>query len=133
MTLPLRFPRLWVTLGWVFVVAASVASLLPGGTPGLDLANDKVEHIAGYAGLTLWFAGIYPRSRYWLIALGLLTMGIVMEFAQGWMHMGRQRDFADVIANSTGIAVGMLLALTILGGWMQKMENWIAPRKRRNS
>ncbi|MBC7984215.1 MAG: VanZ family protein [Candidatus Obscuribacterales bacterium] len=128
MTLLLRYPRLWVTLGWTFVIAAVTVSLLPGRTVMSVSYNDKVAHTVAYVLLTLWFTGIYPRSRYALIASGLFILGVAVEFAQDWMQLGRQRDFADVIANSTGITVGIALALTILGGWMQKVEGWLSSR-----
>jgi VanZ family protein len=131
MTLPLRFPRLWVTLGWVFVVAAVIVCLMPGQDLGaLVNYNDKLMHALGYIALVVWFTGIYPRSRYWLIAVLLFAMGVAVEYLQEWMHAGRQRDWNDVVANSVGIVIGIVLSLLLLGGWMQKVENWIAPRGR---
>ena len=123
MLLPLRYPKLWLVLGWFFVAAATLASLVPVQRlplpPGL---NDKFEHITGYALLTLWFTGIYPRSRYFLIAVCLFAMGVLIEFAQGSMHYGRQADVHDVIANTLGIGVGLMLATLWLGGWAQWIE-----------
>jgi hypothetical protein len=40
------------------------------------------------------------------------------------MNLGRQSDFRDLIANSVGIAFGLALALTWLGGWAQRLEAW---------
>ena len=128
MLLPLRFPRLWLVFGWVLVAAATFVCLVPNGVPGTADINDKFMHSVGYFGLTLWFTGIYPRSRYWLIAISLVAMGIAIEILQGAMHAGRNADPYDVVANSFGIAAGLALALTILGGWMQRIESWIAPR-----
>ena len=131
MTLPLRYPRLWVALGWLFVVAAVGVCLLPGQDLGaLANYNDKLMHATGYTALVIWFTGIYPRSRYVAIAVLLFGMGVAVEYLQEWMHAGRQRDWADVLANSVGIIIGVSLSLLLLGGWMQKVENWIAPRGR---
>ena len=47
--------------------------------------------------LTLWFAGIYPRSRYSLIGVALFVMGVVIEWLQGAMNLGRQADMRDVV------------------------------------
>lgn len=125
MLLPLRHPRTWLVVGWLFIGLAIVASLVPAQAlpkpPGI---NDKMEHMAAYALLSLWFAGIYPRSRYAIIAAGLFVLGIVIEWAQGAMHLGRQADVRDVIANSVGIAAGLTLALLWLGGWAQRVESW---------
>ena len=125
MLLPLRHPRFWLLLGWVFVLAATAASLVPVQKlplpPGI---NDKLEHVTGYALLTLWFTGIYPRSRYLVIAISLFAMGVLIEFAQGSMHVGRQADVRDVVANCAGIGVGLMMASFWLGGWAQRVEGW---------
>jgi VanZ family protein len=124
MLLPLRHARGWLVIGWAMVVFATFTSLAPSKTLPVTGVNDKVEHALAYTVLALWFAGIYPRSRYAIIALGLFVMGIAIELAQGAMHLGRQSDFRDVIANSFGIAFGLTLALTWLGGWAQRLEAW---------
>ena len=125
MLLPLRHPRFWLVLGWIFVALATLASIVPPqNLPTPPSLNDKVEHIVGYALLALWFAGIYPRSRYLLIAGSLLAMGLAIEWVQGAMHVGRSADWRDVIANITGIAVGLSLAWVELGGWAQRVEAW---------
>jgi VanZ family protein len=131
--LPLRYPQLWLVLGWLFVVLALTACLAPADArmmDGLFAVNDKVEHAAGYAALTLWFTGMYPRSRYVWIAIGLFAMGVLVEFLQGWMSFGRNRDPRDVIANTVGILIGVSLALTLLGGWVQRVERLLAGRER---
>jgi VanZ family protein len=123
MLLALRHPRLWLVSGWILVVGAIIANLVPAhDLPNLGGVNDKTEHIVGYAILSLWFAGIYPRTRYPMIGVGLLVMGIVIEGLQGAMHVGRQADLRDVYANTVGIVCGMLLALVWLGGWAMRVE-----------
>jgi VanZ family protein len=125
MLLPLRHPRFWLVLGWVFVAVATVASLVPVQRLPLPAGvNDKFAHVAGYGLLTLWFTGIYPRSRYVMIAIGLFLMGVLIEWAQGSMHVGRQADVRDVVANCAGIGVGLMLASVWLGGWAQRVEGW---------
>jgi VanZ family protein len=124
--LPLRYPRLWLSLGWTAVVFAIVVSLAPAHRlPQPPNISDKAEHFLAYLLLSLWFAGIYPRSRYWIIAIGLCVMGVLIEFAQGAMRYGRQADILDVLANSTGILVALLLCWLWLGGWAQRLESWI--------
>ena len=125
MLLPLRHPRLWLIVGWGSVALSTLANLVPvDKLPTPRGINDKVEHMVGYALLSLWFAGIYPRSRYPMIAGGLFLMGVIIEWLQGAMHFGRTRDFHDVIANVTGIAIGLSLAWVALGGWAQRVEAW---------
>jgi VanZ family protein len=120
--LPLRHPRPWLVIGWIIVALAILFSLLPAQELPKTGINDKWEHFVAYATMALWFAGIYPRSRYVVIALGLFALGVSIEFAQGAMGLGRMRDYHDVIANSIGIVIGMALAFTWLGGWAQHIE-----------
>lgn len=120
--LPLRYPRLWLGLGWAAVVFAIVICLIPmSQLPQADV-SDKTEHFVAYLLLSLWFAGIYPRARYWIIAIGLCVLGVLIEFAQGAMQLGRHADAMDVVANSSGIVAGLALCWIGLGGWAQWVE-----------
>jgi VanZ family protein len=123
MLLALRHPRLWLVSGWLLIGGAFLASLVPQhDLPTLGGLSDKLEHIVGYGVLSLWFAGIYPRTRYPMIGVALLVMGIVIEGLQGAMHLGRQADLKDVYANTVGIVCGLVLALIWLGGWAMRVE-----------
>lgn len=125
MLLPLRYPRAWLALGWALILGAVIVSLVPGGSLPTTGAGDKIEHAAAYAAMTLWFAGIYPRSRYLMIGILLCSLGIALEWAQGAMHVGRQRELNDVVANTSGIVVGLIAARLGLGGWAQRVESWV--------
>ena len=109
-------------MGWILVVGAVLASLMPSHSLPPTGANDKLEHAVAYTVLALWFAGVYPRSRYLVIALGLFVMGVGIEWAQGAMNLGRYSDVRDVVANSLGIALGLALAIAGLGGWAERVE-----------
>lgn len=128
MTLPLRFRRTWLLVGWALVLLAIYGSLTGNPVVTHSSVNDKVMHAGTYATLSLWFAGIYPRSRYLLIALGLFALGISMEFLQGIMHEGRMKDIHDVMANTLGIGIGLGIALSWLGGWAQWLERLLTPK-----
>lgn len=123
MTLVLRHPRTWLVIGWTLVIVALYLNLMPATSlPDVNV-SDKSEHAFGYFVLTSWFAGIYPRSRYLHIAIGMILMGVAIEFLQGAMHMGRVRDYHDVIANAAGVAAGLLVACLGLGRWAQWIES----------
>lgn len=128
MLLPLRHPRLWLVAGWVLVALALLASLSPAqNLPNIG-TSDKLEHLTAYALMTLWFAGIYPRSRYIMIGIGMFVLGAVIEGAQGSMGWGRQADVYDMFANTTGIVAGLIAAWLGLGGWAQRVENLLVRR-----
>ncbi|GFE82580.1 hypothetical protein GCM10011487_45800 [Steroidobacter agaridevorans] len=125
--LTLRFPRLWLALGWLAVGLAILVCLMPiQQLPQPPNLSDKSEHFIAYLLLSTWFAGIYPRARYWIIALGLGAMGVLIEFAQGAMSYGRHADILDVFANCTGVLAGLMLCWWWLGGWAQRVEALVA-------
>ncbi len=95
------------------------------GTPD---GFDKVEHFTAYCGLAVWFTGLYPRTRYWLVVSGLLALGLAVEIAQGVMQLGRSAEFFDMVANAVGVGVGLLLALALTGGWARRVESWLSRR-----
>ena len=124
--LPLRFPRLWLSVGWLAIGLAIVVCLMPSERlPKPPNLSDKSEHFLCYLLLSCWFAGIYPRARYWIIGIGLSVMGVLIEIAQGSMGLGRQADAYDVLANCTGVLAGLLLCWLWLGGWAQRVETLV--------
>jgi hypothetical protein len=121
--LPLRYARLWLAGGVLVVLGVLGGSLVPGEyVEDAMVWNDKVTHALTYAGLTLWFTGIYPRRCYGWVVLGIFLLGATIEVLQGSMSFGRQGDYADLLANSSGIFVGLLLALAGCGTWARWVE-----------
>lgn len=127
--LPLRHPRTWRVIGWILIAASFYASLMPAKSLPEIGVSDKFEHTFAYAFLALWFAGLYPRSRYIVIGGALFVMGVSIEIAQGAMHLGRQADYRDVIANTAGILAGLALAALWLGGWAERIDGWARGRE----
>jgi len=120
----LRFPRLWLSVGWLAIGLAIFVCLIPSDRlPQPPNLSDKSEHFICYLLLSCWFAGIYPKSRYPLIGFALIVMGIAIEALQGAMHLGREADLRDVYANTIGIICGLTLALAWLGGWALRIES----------
>ncbi|MGH7578381.1 MAG: hypothetical protein ACREM1_25110 [Longimicrobiales bacterium] len=123
----LRHARIWYGVGWAAVIAATALSLMPNSVLQPGSLNDKLEHTAGYALLTIWFCGVYPRSRYPAIAIAFLLMGIAIEVLQGAMPWGRQAELYDVYAGAAGIALGVCLSwATPLGQWARRVEALLA-------
>jgi nicotinamide riboside transporter PnuC len=55
----------------------------------------------------------------------MLAIGVGIEFAQDWMAFGRQGDWRDILANSLGVACGLLAAAGNRDGWFALVERWL--------
>ncbi len=122
--LPLRHPWLWLLPGWVLVAAVIAASVFPGiAIAALTITGaDKLAHAASYCLLMIWFAGLYARRRHGIVAVSLLALGLVLELVQ-WSLPYRFFEPADLLANATGVFVGLGLSVSLLAGWCQRMES----------
>ena len=122
-------PRLWLGIwifGWVLAIALS---LLRPPPLGLDMPEgDKVGHLLAYGALSAWAVMLFATRRGWLLAaLGLVALGIGLEFAQGALTDYRLRDPRDAFANTLGVLLGLGVAMTRMQGWLQALDRrWFA-------
>lgn len=122
--LPLRYPWIWLALGWALVAGVCLGSLMPGpSVPDIGI-SDKLQHAGSYFLLMVWFAGLYPRARHVWIALVLFGLGLSLDVVQGGTA-SRTFDLRDVAANAAGILAALGLSFFVLEGWIQRMERWI--------
>ena len=109
LTSHLRFRKLWIVIGWSFVVAVIILSLMP--PPPMPAINygDKIGHIIAYFVLMGWFAQIYhaPRQRIQFM-IGFFLLGTVLEILQGFGGI-RYAEWADMVANSAGVILAWQL------------------------
>ena len=105
-----------------FVVYQTLTSS-PLGT-GIRI-SDKLLHITGYFGMMGWFIQIFhERKQKILLAAGFISMGIMLEFIQGWGGI-RQYEVADMLANTTGVALAWALAYTRFSNILLTVESVI--------
>ncbi len=111
---PFRRPWLWAGLWCVAIAATVVLSLMPVPDLGrLPSGGDKLEHFVTYALLAAGAVQLYPRWRSLLsVGIGLVVMGIGLEYAQGALTTYRMMDRADAFANTLGVIAGLGLQLT---------------------
>jgi VanZ family protein len=118
----LRYRRTWLLLGFAIAAAIAAGSLLPSrDLPDLKF-SDKLQHLTGFLVLAFWFGSIVVRRDFLWLGIALLLFGGLIELVQWWMGMGRQADWNDVAADGSGIALGLLIAVTPLGRWARWFE-----------
>jgi VanZ family protein len=119
---PLKFERLWITLGMGFVLVVIYLSLTPD-PPDLGMPEGlKIGHVLAYGWLMLWFAQIYRATgRRLLLAAAFCSLGIVLEYLQG-MTDYRGFEYSDMLINSAGAALGLALAHTPLQNGLRTLE-----------
>lgn len=93
-----------ITILWLSLAPAE-------GLPSVSLW-DKLEHAIAYLGLAV-LGGLAFPDHLWRMAGGLFTFGVGAEVFQASMALGRHGDPADALANTAGIAAGLLLTLAV--------------------
>lgn len=112
---PLRRPRLWTVLWVLAVLFVIVVCLIPPPPIPVPENGDKVEHFLAYFILSGSAVQLFRKGRPLLwVGLGLVLMGIGIEFAQGALTRDRMADPMDALANTVGVLAGMGFALTPL-------------------
>ncbi|MCD9097226.1 VanZ family protein [Luteimonas fraxinea] len=110
---PLRRPVLWGGL-WIAAIAAVVVLSLAPSVPMPDVPDgDKLGHFLAYFALAAAAVQLYARWPALLGAgVGLVLLGIGLEYAQGALTQTRMQDSADAFANTLGVIVGLSTRLT---------------------
>jgi len=120
-----RARQLWLVVGWLLVLLVIVLSLAPISIEVPVSEGDKLNHALAYATLMLWFAHTHEAPvRRAVLAIGLVALGIALEFAQGWTGY-RSFEVADMAANAVGVAIGWALAPPRLPNVLQRIEKFI--------
>jgi len=119
----LRYHRVWLALGWLWVVIVIALSLISNPPHPMSFEqNDKVSHFLAYGCLMLWFCQMY--SGVWRrlgLALAFVAMGVGVEFLQS-LTPDRSYDAFDMAANTVGVIAGWLLASTPLAHGLRVIE-----------
>lgn len=115
--------KVWLGFGWLWVVLVCYLSLMPHPPQPISFSGaDKLEHLLAYAGLMLWFCQVYVvRAARTRMLVGLVAMGVCIEFLQG-MSGYRYFEYADMLANTSGVLIGLGLAHTRMGRVISVLE-----------
>ncbi len=105
--------RFSAVAGWLGVLIIAVLSLVPGDLRPHTILPGPLEHMLAYAltGAALGFGYRHLGSR--LLCLGGLSFGsVVFEILQADVP-GRSSSAVDVLASSSGVALGILLGAVL--------------------
>ncbi|WP_223267151.1 VanZ family protein [Polaribacter sp. IC073] len=71
---------------------------------------DKWQHCLAYFTLSLsWLFAVYKENKKYLIVFACVVFGIIIEILQHTLTNYRTGDYFDVIANSLGVLIGLLV------------------------
>lgn len=124
---PLRHPRLWLALWTIALVVVVVVCLVPApDLPDTPPGGDKIEHALAYFLLAASAVQLFATRRALIFAgIGLLVLGVLIEFAQGAFTTTRSGDAWDAVADAVGVVLGLALARTPLRDLLARFD---APR-----
>ena len=110
----LKLRLLWLGIGYLLIALVILLSLTSQPVfIGLPFAyEDKVYHTFAYFALMAWFAQIYHgRLQRNITAVFLISLGLLLEYLQS-LNPARYAEYGDMLANTTGVALGYALALS---------------------
>lgn len=123
-----RYRSIWLVIGWLWIVAIWYLSLvMPPPKPDLGFTfGDKILHAGAYGVLMAWFLQLYHRrdSRITCMIV-FIGMGILLEYLQS-MTDYRQLEYADMLANATGVLLAWLIVRGKVSWWLLKLEQMVS-------
>ena len=123
----LKFRFIWLLVGYSLVSLVIYLSLTSRPVD-VDIGvpfSDKLFHALAYFSLMIWFSQIYHvKLKRNVIALVFIVMGILLEYLQSF-DPARSSEVADMVANTTGVALGFYLALSQAKNCLVIFEDWI--------
>jgi VanZ family protein len=127
--LQLRYRHAWIASVWLLVLVIVVGSLVPQSGPADIPGSDKLGHFVAYFTLALLGAGVVaPATVPWIMARAML-LGLALEAAQALLTESRTADWADVLANTTGVFAAWWLVRRRTG-WAMAAEAWFTGLRR---
>ena len=110
-------------MGYLSVVLVVISSL--GPPPDFEFEDfdlrDKFLHFLAYGFLMLWFAQLYTRTVYWVLAVIFCMIGVGLEMAQS-LTDDRFFEFGDMVANSVGVGFSWAVASAGFNTALEKIE-----------
>lgn len=96
-------------LFWAAALFAFVMAVLPHPPQVPGEPNDKVQHIAAFATLSLLGSFAYPATVLIQLLVRLSLFGAAIEVVQAIPALHRDSDFWDWVADTLAVSVALLL------------------------
>ena len=106
---------------FVLLVVISWLAFTPHPPQQADLGWDKLNHFTAFSTLMVFAALSWPPHWRWA-PLGLLAYGGFIEIVQSFIP-GRDGEWADLLADGVGIALGVALFALILRPLHRRLTN----------
>jgi len=110
----------WIAFSWTLLILF-LSFKNPSNIPNIAIPNiDKVVHFMFYfVFVFLWYRYLFfikktKITHVFILVLVAILLGILIEFGQGYFTVTRQADFFDVLANSLGSIVGVLVSFAMM-------------------
>jgi VanZ family protein len=107
----------WRKLLLVLAAVVALLSLMPMPPQTASLGWDKANHLLAFAALAVCavFGFRGRRAALWAVLAALLAFGAAIELLQQLVP-NRQAEWADLLADALGIALGAALA----SAWLRR-------------
>lgn len=103
----------------IYLVILAFLNLNPWILPDSSLAIgniawDKIDHVIAYCLLSLLLMSAYSFHK-WRLATAFIAflvssgIGLLLEYCQLWFTSTREFSFYDIVANTFGAALGVIL------------------------
>ncbi|WP_082680007.1 VanZ family protein [Paucibacter sp. KCTC 42545] len=106
-------PAPWQWLFLLLLCVISFLALAPVPPKEMDTGWDKANHFLAFGSLAFVGRLAWPRARKLTLPLGLVAYGGAIELIQYFVP-GRSCEWADLFADSLGIAMGLLIVMALL-------------------
>ena len=112
----LKHMRAWLK-GKMFLIAVVITlslvilSLMKIPAHNLGVTHlDKLQHCFAYFVLSIsWLLVFYKKKKKLLVIICCILLGVIIEILQNRLTSYRTGDYYDVIANSFGVLLGLLV------------------------
>ncbi|WP_106476674.1 VanZ family protein [Phytohalomonas tamaricis] len=106
------FARFWTVLAVLMALAIAVGSLMPAQELPEQMPWDKLQHLTGYGMLALLTCLTGVTRLKTLIMV--FVYGVAVEYAQTLAPGRMGGDWADILANTLGALLGIVIATVIV-------------------